>query len=336
MKKKDIMYKLYVISESFNDATTFYIQIIEDAIKAAGFNVERINDTSYITQEDIVITVGNKMFFDASKKKPMAQINWFQGVAPEEVKYSHNSWFKKIIYYLGHTFYEWYALKHASLSIMVSDTMKKHYSNKYGFDSAAFIMPCFNAFLNKSAFKDKFDKPTFVYAGNLAGWQCFEETVSLFSKIKESVPSAKLTVYTQDQEEAYAILKKYNVESDLRYVPYQQLSKEIQDYKYGFLVRADDPVNNVATPTKMNTYLANAIIPIYSTVIGAFRDNLNGLHYAVPVDNIDDCVNKIVELENESIKPNDVLKDYSPIFEKYYSREYYISALADLINQLSL
>lgn len=330
------MYKIYVIDESFNDATSFYIQIIEDAIKAAGSEVIRINDTSSITKEDIVITVGNKMFFDASKKHPKAQINWFQGVAPEEVKYSNNSKLKKIIYYLGHTFYEWFALKHASLSIMVSDTMRKHYTKKYRFNSASFIMPCFNASLNKSAFKHKFDKPTFVYAGNLAGWQCFDETVSLFSKIKERIPLAKLTVYTQDQEEALEILKKYNVEPDLRYVPYQQLSKEIQDYKYGFLIREDDPVNNVATPTKMNSYLANAIIPIYSTVIGAFRDNLNGLHYAVPVDNIDDCVNKVEELEKEIIKPEEVLKDYSSIFEKYYSREYYISALAELIKQLSL
>ena len=330
------MYKIYVIKESFNDATSFYIQIIEDAIKAAGFDVTRINDTSSITKDDIVVTVGNKMFYDASRKHPKAQINWFQGVAPEEIKYSNRSKISKAIYYLGQTFFEWYALKRASLSIMVSDSMLKHYRRKYGFNSKSFIMPCFNAPLNVLAFKDKFSAPTFVYAGNLAGWQCFDETVRLFSKIKEYVHDAKFTVYTQDQEEAAKILKKYGVEPDLRYIPYQQLSKEIQDFKYGFLIREDDPVNNVATPTKMNSYLANAIIPIYSTVIGAFRDNLKELHYAVPVNQVDDCIQKIIELEKENINSDDVLADYKRVFEKYYSREYYVATLAETIKQLSL
>ena len=131
-------------------------------------------------------------------------------------------------------------------------------------------------------------------------------------------------------------MKKYGVEPDLRYVPYQQLSKEIQDFKYGFLIREDDPVNNVATPTKMNSYLANAIIPIYSTVIGSFRDNLKELHYAVPVNQADDCIQKIIELEKENINSEDVLADYKRIFEKFYSREYYVAALAETIKQLSL
>lgn len=330
------MYKIYVIKESFNDATSFYIQIIEDAIKLAGFEVERINDVRAIKRDDVVITVGNKMFYDARKRHPKAQINWFQGVAPEEVKYSNKSKILKGIYYLGHTFFERYALKHASLSIMVSDTMRNHYSKKYGFNSASFIMPCFNTPLNLDAFKNKFSVPSFVYAGNLAGWQCFEETVCLFRKIKETITSAKLTVYTQDQAEAAKILKKYGVEPDLRYVPYQQLSKEIQEFKYGFLIRKDDIVNNVATPTKMNTYLANAIIPIYSTVIGAFRDNLKELHYAVPVTSDEDCVCKIIDLENEDISSEDVLADYNTIFNKYYSREHYVAALAQKIKNLSL
>ena len=102
---------------------------------------------------------------------------------------------------------------------MVSNTMLKHYSKKYHYNALSFIMPCFNTPLNKYAFKDKYSKPSFVYAGNLAGWQCFEETVSLFSQIKQLVPSATFTVYTQDKEEAGAILDKYGVERDIRYVP---------------------------------------------------------------------------------------------------------------------
>lgn len=330
------MYKIYIVNDSLNDATGFYIQIIEEAIKASGNDVARVNDPSTISRDDVVVTVGNKMFYVARKKHPKAQINWFQGISPEEVKFSKRPFLKKLLYYWGQTFLEWYAIKHATLSIMVSETMLSHYKKKYGFNSASFIMPCFNASLNREAFKGKFNKPTFVYAGNLAGWQCFEETVNLFSKIKAKVPDATLTVYTQDKDEASEILKKYGIEPDLRYVPYQQLSKELQNYKYGFLIRKDYSVNNVATPTKMNSYLANAIIPIYSTVIGAFKDNLSNLHYAVPVESTDKCVEKIVELERECINPNDVLADYKPIFERYYSRDHYINKLSKLLETMQL
>ena len=327
------MYKFYVFEESFNDATSFYIKIIEDSIKALGRDVSRIGDTSSITKDDVVITFGNKMFFDARKKHPKAQINWFQGVAPEEVKYSNKSFFKKCFYYLGQTFLEWYALKNAEISIMVSDTMLKHYKKKYGFNGPSFIMPCFNTLLNINAFKDKYNKPTFVYAGNLAGWQCFEETVYLYSLIKKNVPEARFTIYTQDQSKASEILDKYGVERDIRYVPYKELSSELQNYKYGFIIREDDIVNNVATPTKMNSYLANGIIPIYSTVIDAFRENLSGLHYAVPVENVENCINIILSLEQEIISPEDVLNDYKQIFKNYYNRDYYVKELAELFRK---
>ena len=328
------MYKIYVIKESFNDATGFYIKILEDAIIAAGKEVTYISNTSSITKEDVVVTVGNKMFYDACKKHPRSQINWFQGVAPEEVKFSKRSRLGKLFYYEGQCFFERFAVKHTSLGVMVSETMHQHYMDKYGFDAEYFIMPCFNTPLNIEAFKDKYSNPSFVYAGNLAGWQCFEGTVRLFSLIKKEVPAATFTVYTQDKDEASAILDKYGVEKDIRYIPYKELSKEIQNYKYGFLIREDDIVNNVATPTKMNTYLANGIIPIYSTVIGAFKENLANLHYAVPVENVDSCIQKVISIENEIVKSENVLNDFKHIFENYYSRDYYIKELADIIKRM--
>lgn len=38
-------------------------------------------------------------------------------------------------------------------------------------------------------------------------------------------------------------------------MPVSQLNEEHAKYKFGFLLRMDDVVNNVATPTKYNSYL---------------------------------------------------------------------------------
>lgn len=196
-------------------------------------------------------------------------------------------------------------------------------------------MPCFNQKLELSAFNDeKYSKPTFVYAGNLAGWQCFSETIQLFKRIKEKIPEAELTIYTKEQEDAKQILRKYQVNATVKYVPYQQLNKELQQYKYGFIIREDIDVNNVATPTKMNSYMAVGIIPIYTNVVGAFKKNLSHLEYTVPlnistqkvdVDKLD--LQKLYDLENKKIKVEEVLNEYNRVFEIFYLEEYYIEKI---------
>lgn len=328
------MFKIYVIKESINDATAFYIDIIEAAILKSGAKFERINDINGISNEDIVVTFGNRMFYRARKRNPKYQINWFQGVSPEELRFSRMNYLKRFAYYLGQTFFENYALKHGNLSLFVSNKMKEHYSKKYNFNGQSFIMPCFNTELNMDAFIDKYKKPTFVYTGNMAGWQCFDETAELFSLVKSNCPEAELTIYTKDSEDAKRILEKYGVKAIIKYVPYSQLSDELKNYKYGFLLRDDDIVNNVATPTKMNSYLANGIIPIYSNVIYAFRENLSNLKYSIPVTDKNQAIESILSFEKQVIEARDVLKDYQQVFNEYYSRDYYIEKLSKLFKNI--
>lgn len=331
-----IMYKIYYPKK--DNATEFYLRIIENAIKRIGDNVKYINDFEEINGDDTVITIDAYPFFKSRKKHPKKIINWFQGITPEErLRFDSRNKLLRVLLYIIHSWLENYVLKNADLCFFVSNSMLEHYRQKYRYKKHNyFVMPCFNSKLEDSAFKDdKYAKPTFLYSGSMSAWQRVPETIALFKRIKETmIPNAELFLFTSDQDTAKKILREQHVDATVKYVHYTQLSEEIKKCKYGFLIREDVDVNNVATPTKMNSYLANGIIPVYSNVIGDFKEELKNLHYAVPVGHNCDGIEKICDIENKKIIGNDVMKDFSLVFAKYYNEEYYIKIISQILKQL--
>ncbi len=331
------MYKIALFEGDKNDATLYYLNIIKDAIILAGKDVEFVESLDSINYDDIVVEITPKAYWQIRKhNKASLIIHWFQGVTPEEVDFYEMPWIKKVLSKLRYSILEYIILKSSDYNFFVSNTMLSHYQNKYGYNKDNYyVMPCFNQpLLEKAFYDDKYSKPSFVYTGNLANWQCFEPMVALFIQIKKKLTDATLTVYTKDSAQAQVILNKYGVKAEIRYVPYQQLSEEIKQYKYGFILREDNIVNNVATPTKMNSYLASGIIPIYTDVVGAYKEHLSGLKYAVPVDTKNKGVEKLYELEKQSIQSNDVLNEYKLVFDSYYNREQYVSEIAEVISKM--
>ncbi len=331
------MYKILLQDGDKNDATSFYLNIIKDAIVLSKNDVDYVTSLDDIKKGDDVIEITPKAYWDIKKQKRAHQIlHWFQGVVPEEVDFYEMPWIKKVLSKIRYTILERSILKHSDVNFFVSNTMLSHYRKKYGYSGKNyFVMPCFNQPLLETAFFDeKYSKPSFVYTGNLAKWQCFEPMVALFLRIKEQLPMATLTIYTQESEKAQEILDKYGVEAQIKYVPYQQLSEEIKQYKYGFILREDNVVNNVATPTKMNSYLASGIIPIYTDVVGAYKEHLNGLQYAIPVQTDNKGIEKLFELEKQTIQAVDVLNEYKAVFGSYYNRQKYVEQIADILTKL--
>lgn len=316
--------------KSNSDATIFYMDIIKKSVIHAGFEAKDMCDLNESKNNDVVALSAGSLY-SALKKKPKSVSVWFQGIDPEEwMKYVPVNRLKKLERYLVLSFYEWYALRKAKTCFFVSHRMLDFYRKKYGYKGNNYIiMPCFNDQINKDAFSDdKYSKPTFVYAGNLAGWQCFPKIIALYKQIKERIKDAELTIYTPDQDQASAILKEYGVDAVLKYVPYTQLAEEIKNFKYGFLIRDDHPVNNVATPTKMGNYLANGIIPIFSDVIGDFKDELSNLRYSVPLGQDYEGLKRLFELESSNISGSQVFDDYQKVFKSYYSVEHYVDIIS--------
>lgn len=328
------MVKLLLFPGDKNDATTFYLEIIRDSLSKCGLSATFVESVSDITKGDTVVCIIPKSFWSVIRHDRNANIlYWFQGVVPEEISYYNYSWIKKIVNKLAYTLMEFIILRKSRFNLFVSEAMTSHYKRKYGYNNDNyFVMPCFNQALNINAFNDsKYQTPSFVYTGNLAKWQCFEPMIILFSRIKKQIPQATLTIYTKDQDDARTILLKYGVSAEIKYVPYLQLAEEIKQYKYGFILRENNVVNNVATPTKMNSYLASGIIPIYTDVVGAYKENLSTLKYAVPLSVDNQGLEKLFQLEKMIISGDDVLADYKPVFDHYYNREKYVTELAKRI-----
>ena len=196
-------------------------------------------------------------------------------------------------------------------------------------------MPCFNQVIEPSAFvQEKYLEPKFVYSGSVAKWQCFEETIYIFAAIKKALPNAKLSVLTNMIEQAKRIVENVGLSDvDIKNVPYQQLPEEMKKYKYGFLIRSKHKLNEVATPTKMSSYLGNGLIPIFSPVIKDFDDNLGNLKYIVNAGKETELIEQILELEQKQILSKDIYAEYKQVFDNYYCRDKYVNAISDLLNK---
>ena len=326
-------YCFYLESGDEKDATDFYIKIIQHAILDNGNTVNIVHSISDIKQNDIVVTIQVKAWTKAKLLKPGHKtINWYQGIPPEEMCFLIPNIIKRFIWQFAWTIFEILALRYCDFNIFVSEAIREHFFKKYGYKKKNyFIMPCFNEVLDESSInEDHYKEPSFVYTGGLQKWQCFEKILDMFKKIQEEMPTATLTIFTASIDEAQKEMVKRGIKGVVKYVPYKQLGGEISKIKYGFLIREDNEVNRVATPTKMNSYLANGVIPVYSTVIRDFKKNLSKYKYIIGGRDEKDIMNKISEVEAHLINSDTMRTEYKKIFSTYYSWEYYVKELKNI------
>lgn len=316
---------------TINEATEYYVDILKEAVKESGYEVSQSADFKDTKSFKNIFVMSAKWCFLVKTINPRANIiTWFQGLGGEEALLTRNSKRDKVIWSMLESF----AIKFSWLNIYVSKEMKEYLLGKCRItENNYFIMPCFNKGLNKNSFDypKKYDVPSFVYAGGLDKWQCIEQTLELYKKIEDKVPHASITLLTKENQKATELIKKYNIKnSTIKFVSLNMLNKELERYKYGFLIRDDHIVNNVSTPTKMNSYLANGIIPIYTNVIKDFNANFDRNNFVL-LDHkasIDNWSEQIVSSEiNKNIDIEDYRNELSILFSKYYSRRFYIDEI---------
>ncbi|WP_228127266.1 MULTISPECIES: hypothetical protein [Acinetobacter] len=314
-----------------NDATDYYVQLIKKSLEASGQAVLIIDDLKNIEKNDKVLTISLKAFFYTWLRNPKQFIfHWFQGVTPEEARMLFsNKRFQRNIRWMYLSLFERFVLLFSKFNFFVSGAMLDHYKYKYKYKKNNFmVMPCYNQKLNMNAFYDeKYKEPTFVYAGSLSDWQCINETLQVFKEIQYKIPAAKMFLYTAEKEKAFFLIEKNQIKNIVvDYVEYSQLNDVLKNIKYGFLIRKDMVVNNVSTPTKMNGYLANGVIPIYSDFIFDFKLNLKG-DFLISSKSHLDMIDKVIKFEENKICSDEVKSEYSLLFEKYYSDEKYIKEI---------
>ncbi|MGK2285332.1 hypothetical protein [Pedomonas sp. V897] len=323
---------LYAPHHDLNDATNYYVETIGLALARIGWSLRHVSRIEQAPPQEPILVLDCKRALIAMMQRRGSPIwLWVQGVVPEEAELQRGSKFRKFYW----SIFERIVLPRVNGVFMVSKAMSAHYEQKYGFRQLpVFIMPCVNQALDASAFliPGKYSRPSFVYAGSLHKWQCFEATLQTFAEIKKARPDATLTVLTGDQAAARRMAENVGL-SDLAYdyVPAHQLQSTLRNFKYGFVLREHHVVNAVATPTKVSSYMAAGVIPITTTAVRDYAEKLSGI---VPVVMVDEpqprmVAEAILAVENRALEPSAILQEYTNLFENYFDRKLYIPAIAD-------
>lgn len=330
--------KAVVVRSSFHPVVKQYMDILFASFLRAGGEVNDILPNEKLEGNPVVVTDSPLVAIKYFLKGYRDHCVWYQGICPEESFMSRHSWLRFHVL----SFIEKFVMKRAKLLLFVSDEMRRFYERKYkiSLDSKSCIMPCFNELgVSKSAFDtDKYKNNTFVYVGSLFKWQCFEETVKFYAAIeKASDYTTKLFVYTFQQKEAKELLSKYGVRNcEVDCVDASELSERIKGIKYGFVLREDNPVNNVATPTKLSNYISNGIIPIYSKAIRSFAeyDAEASVGVVCDLDDIETGVSNVLSHMKQDVSAEEMKEKCEAAFADYYCRERYVDKISEKVKKL--
>lgn len=328
--------KVYSLHYKTNAAVTdYYINIVEESLQRIGVEVIAIYDIYSVKN------VSLKNFFFVSDiisflklwvKGYRNIILWIQGIVPEESFVYHESTFRYYVLCI----LERFALKRADMLLLVSKAMKNHFENKYGMKvKNYFIMPCFNEELEVDLFNNHdYTSNEFVYVGGLSKWQCIDETLDLYKYIENKYENTSLKILTSDKQLAEKLvtdkkIKNYVIDS----VPKDNVKNELKKSKFGFCLREDCPINNVATPTKLSSYICSGVMPIYTSSIYDFFQQAKNNKYCLQADS-EFFEKNLEKILNTSIDGRDIYCLYKKDFGEYYSRERYIDRLENILKNI--
>jgi len=328
--------------QDLNDATQHYIRAIARAGERIGFALKRVHSLREIPPRARVVTLDCRTAFKLRMLRPDCRLwLWLQGVTPEECALHLGNGIRNRLRIAYYTAFERFAIPKAQGTLMVSQAMQEHYLSKYGYAGLSFVMPCVNQDLHAEAFVEpfKYAHPTFVYAGSMHRWQCFELSLEVFRRVRQRLPNARLTVLTAEEHAAQSAIDKAGLNDvEVTRVPVEQLQHRLQSFKYGFVLRQHHIVNRVATPTKVSSYMAAGVIPIMTTAVKDYAGRFGSLENVILCSQLDaDAIaGKVLAFEERTIDPQNVLAEYRHIFADYFDLNRYLPDLSDFLHRTGL
>ncbi|WP_163935289.1 glycosyltransferase family 4 protein [Paraferrimonas sp. SM1919] len=242
------------------------------------FFVHYFKIKSLIQQADVVYihSLFNYRFVSHHLKGKRSILD-LHGIVPEEFELSGKNSKAKAF-----TAYESDALTKVTNFVAVTHNMLRHYQKKYpSFDIAAgIVVPIFDDEIHTTTDNTN-NHLTFTYAGGLHAWQNIPmmcEAILLLKACQlEQFNNYQFNLFFPERSKK-KFLKRYPEIAALNNVNIASVSKnqvinELKLSHYGFILRDDIAVNNVACPTKLIEYIECNVVPItLSKNIGDFND----------------------------------------------------------------
>jgi hypothetical protein len=327
---------LYCDKRSLNDATIFYIGIVKEALLDAGYGFRIAHKLSSLRDADVIMTITERYFLQAKLRYPRRKtIYWSQGVDGEEAKWAGRSMLATKFRF----FAEGCAVNHADLLLLVSEAMLNYHKQRYGYSrDNNIIMPCFNKTSPEAFNIEQYTKPTFVYAGNASVWQATDLMLDVYACVEQIIPESSLTILSGNKEIFLKKIHERNIKNhNIKYVSLDDIDSELHKYKYGMILREPHIVNKVATPTKMSTYLASYLIPIFTDAVDDFNFNIElgefKLCAGIPLK-IEAIVKMICDFEESKHDFRKYKAFVDKVFEGHYNRENYKRQIYRLLDKM--
>lgn len=202
-----------------------------------------------------------------------------------ETFYVNKSYWKSILSYLIELFAYYASTSVGSVSYSMSNLLRMKFGNRN-----IYITPCciekIGDYQHIISIKSKVnsDELKLVYVGSLNRWQCFSEIIYLYSSLSTQ-GSCALTVITNEVSEAERIVKR--ILSDYSKITifsrnHSEVLELLPAFDFGFLIRENSTINNVASPIKFLEYTSQGVMPIISKGVGDYtgyvRENKLGVY----------------------------------------------------------
>ncbi|PIA79014.1 hypothetical protein BFR04_05695 [Gaetbulibacter sp. 4G1] len=275
------------------------VKQINNVIKTFNFLRKKKTGVIYgITVNEVFLAYLSNVF---GNKKSI--IFWVQGLIDEEDFLSTNNRFR---YFIFNKLFK-FCLKISDKIIVVTKHMFEVLKSKYNcpISKNHIVIPCKSRVSYTGTEKIK---KSLSYIGGLSKWQNVDKILAFFNELNKFNSKYNLYIATFDHEMANNLVERY---VDKIYRGKTQLvnvrtEKEVAHFlskmEYGFLLRDDILLNNVASPIKLAEYLACGVNPIISNSLKDFYKLVNKYNCGVVVNNmnLESAVQKFLNSEHST------------------------------------
>lgn len=218
------------------------------------------------------------------------------GAAAAEVYLKRHNW----VGYLYSKWLYWQEKKVIAFSALVITVSKKQ-AELFKSGNKTVLLPMIpgNHFFDKKVYRNKIRNKlniksndlVFVYCGQNQKWQMSEETIQFYKKIEQKYPNTKLLILTNAVDEFYEIVSKSEIKtSTVLKVSYNDVPKYLDACDFGFCLRNNSIINQVASPTKVLEYVSRNVVPILTEYVGDFSIDLlhDRIAYVIDINSFED------------------------------------------------
>lgn len=242
--------------------------------------------------------------------KDVTKIIDFHGAYPDEVRYSTgNERYATSLEQLEDD-----ALHSCNEIIVQSSAMEHYLSSVHKFNKKCVVYTCgvdteffdYRKVDIQQRKKIGYNKEDiiFTYVGGTHKWQLLEQVIDIFYFISVKLPNAKLLLILQGdikpiEEKIHQ--KKLNTVQILRNIPFEEINQYLSLSDFGWLLRENTILNQVASPTKLGEYLSSGLTIISSEVATYWTKTKKDCFIICPIDNPSIAAQKIVSFQYDNV-----------------------------------